>query len=200
MVGSSSSAQISSDTWLVKFDKRESSGKERHCCLIMVLLSSKGKVPDAFTLVAYASGVVGWFRTKGPNNLVIVAFEGRLRELFSYRKQPIRVPIIFRFLNVMDLSLKKHSCNVIALYVHFNLFILHDICRGRRIHHRSTLIHEVLATVDRVQAPATGFAAAANACLHQQHMPLNPTLVGVPRSNPEFLSKTKVDYVLGLTK
>ncbi|KAK1577880.1 hypothetical protein Q3G72_025635 [Acer saccharum] len=43
------SAQIGSETWLVKFDKWESSGEERRCCLTTVLLSSKTTVPDGFT-------------------------------------------------------------------------------------------------------------------------------------------------------
>ncbi|KAK0592507.1 hypothetical protein LWI29_020474 [Acer saccharum] len=43
------SAQIGSDTWLVKFDKWELSGEERRCCLTTVLLSSKTTVPDGFT-------------------------------------------------------------------------------------------------------------------------------------------------------
>ncbi|KAL9235275.1 hypothetical protein vseg_010048 [Gypsophila vaccaria] len=37
------SAQIGSDTWLVKFDRWELSGEERHCCLTTVLLSSKAE-------------------------------------------------------------------------------------------------------------------------------------------------------------
>lgn len=41
--------QISTDTWLVKFNKWESSGQERQCCLTTVLLSSKTKLPDGFT-------------------------------------------------------------------------------------------------------------------------------------------------------
>ncbi|KAK2634509.1 hypothetical protein Ddye_029301 [Dipteronia dyeriana] len=48
------SAQIGSDTWLVKFDKWELSGEERQCCLTTVLLSSKvgqTPVPDGFTWV-----------------------------------------------------------------------------------------------------------------------------------------------------
>ncbi|XP_019108099.1 sucrose-phosphatase 2 isoform X2 [Beta vulgaris subsp. vulgaris] len=36
-----SSAQIGSDTWLVKFDKWELSGKERRCCLTTALLNLK---------------------------------------------------------------------------------------------------------------------------------------------------------------
>ncbi|XP_065872543.1 sucrose-phosphatase 2-like [Euphorbia lathyris] len=44
-----SSAQVSSDTWLVKFFKWESSGGERRCCLTTALLSSKAKLPDGFT-------------------------------------------------------------------------------------------------------------------------------------------------------
>ncbi|MQM13176.1 hypothetical protein Taro_046099 [Colocasia esculenta] len=36
-----SSAQICLDAWLVKFDKWELSGEERHCCVTTVLLSSK---------------------------------------------------------------------------------------------------------------------------------------------------------------
>ncbi|KAH7547696.1 hypothetical protein JRO89_XS14G0003800 [Xanthoceras sorbifolium] len=43
------SAQICSDTWLVKFDKWELSGEERRCCLTTVLLSSKTTLPDGFT-------------------------------------------------------------------------------------------------------------------------------------------------------
>ncbi|KAK3228596.1 hypothetical protein Dsin_000477 [Dipteronia sinensis] len=43
------SAQIGSDTWLVKFDKWELSGEERRCCLTTVLLSSMTTVPDGFT-------------------------------------------------------------------------------------------------------------------------------------------------------
>ncbi|XP_021773446.1 sucrose-phosphatase 2-like isoform X2 [Chenopodium quinoa] len=41
-----SSAQIGSDTWLVKFDKWELSGKECRCCLTTVLLNLK---PKGFT-------------------------------------------------------------------------------------------------------------------------------------------------------
>ncbi|KAK9733128.1 hypothetical protein RND81_04G045500 [Saponaria officinalis] len=37
------SAQIGSDTWLVKFDRWELSGEERHCCLTTVLLNSKAE-------------------------------------------------------------------------------------------------------------------------------------------------------------
>lgn len=44
-----SSAQVGSDTWLVKFYKWESFGEERHGCLTTVLLSSKAEVPDGFT-------------------------------------------------------------------------------------------------------------------------------------------------------
>ncbi|KAI5578151.1 hypothetical protein BDE02_08G010100 [Populus trichocarpa] len=44
-----SSAQVGSDTWLVKFYKWESFGEERHGCLTTVLLSSKANVPDGFT-------------------------------------------------------------------------------------------------------------------------------------------------------
>ncbi|EEF47948.1 sucrose phosphate phosphatase, putative [Ricinus communis] len=36
-----SSAQVGSDSWLVKFYKWEISGEERQCCLTTVLLSSK---------------------------------------------------------------------------------------------------------------------------------------------------------------
>ncbi|XP_062175649.1 sucrose-phosphatase 2-like isoform X1 [Alnus glutinosa] len=46
-----SSAQIGSDTWLVKFDKWELSGDELHCCVTTVLLSLKAEVPDGFTWV-----------------------------------------------------------------------------------------------------------------------------------------------------
>ncbi|GAB4836204.1 Pre-mRNA-splicing factor spp2 [Ancistrocladus abbreviatus] len=42
-----SSAQIGSDTWLVKFDKCELSGLEHRCCLTTVLLNSKP--PEGFT-------------------------------------------------------------------------------------------------------------------------------------------------------
>eukprot|EP00258_Populus_trichocarpa_P047148 XP_024463167.1 sucrose-phosphatase 1 isoform X2 [Populus trichocarpa] len=44
-----SSAQVGSDTWLVKFYKWESFGEERLGCLTTVLLSSKANVPDGFT-------------------------------------------------------------------------------------------------------------------------------------------------------
>ncbi|XP_059649315.1 sucrose-phosphatase 2-like isoform X2 [Cornus florida] len=44
-----SSAQISPDIWLVKFDKWEQSGEEQRCCLTTVLLSLKGEVQNGFT-------------------------------------------------------------------------------------------------------------------------------------------------------
>ncbi|KAF3434361.1 hypothetical protein FNV43_RR25464 [Rhamnella rubrinervis] len=44
-----SSAQISSDTWLVKCKKWESCGDIRHCCLTTILISSKAEFPDEFT-------------------------------------------------------------------------------------------------------------------------------------------------------
>ncbi|WCJ19156.1 Sucrose-phosphatase 2 [Euphorbia peplus] len=44
-----SSSQVSSDTWLVKFFKWESSEGERRCCLTTALLSSKANSPDGFT-------------------------------------------------------------------------------------------------------------------------------------------------------
>ncbi|XP_021665027.2 sucrose-phosphatase 1 isoform X2 [Hevea brasiliensis] len=43
-----SSAQVGSDTWLVKFYKWELSGEERHCCLTRVLLSSKVSMLSIF--------------------------------------------------------------------------------------------------------------------------------------------------------
>ncbi|WKA00037.1 hypothetical protein VitviT2T_018432 [Vitis vinifera] len=45
-----SPVQMSSDTWIVKFDKWELSGDERHCCITTVVLSSKGAdASDGFT-------------------------------------------------------------------------------------------------------------------------------------------------------
>ncbi|XP_021815554.1 sucrose-phosphatase 2-like isoform X1 [Prunus avium] len=44
-----SSAQIGSDTWLVKFDKWELNDDELQCSLTTVLMSSKSEVPDAYT-------------------------------------------------------------------------------------------------------------------------------------------------------
>lgn len=45
-----SPVQMSSDTWIVKFDKWELSGDERHCCITTVVLSSKGgDASDGFT-------------------------------------------------------------------------------------------------------------------------------------------------------
>lgn len=45
-----SSAQISSDTWLVKFDKWELSGEEWQCCMTTVILRSRGaSLSDGFT-------------------------------------------------------------------------------------------------------------------------------------------------------
>ncbi|XP_038697619.1 sucrose-phosphatase 1-like isoform X3 [Tripterygium wilfordii] len=38
--------QIGSDTWMVKFDKWELSGEERHCCMTTTIVSSKA---DSFT-------------------------------------------------------------------------------------------------------------------------------------------------------
>nr|XP_009411309.2 PREDICTED: sucrose-phosphatase 2-like isoform X1 [Musa acuminata subsp. malaccensis] len=46
-----SSSQISSDSWLVKFDKWELSDEGRHCCLTTVLLNSKPETPKGFALV-----------------------------------------------------------------------------------------------------------------------------------------------------
>ncbi|XP_038694350.1 sucrose-phosphatase 2-like isoform X2 [Tripterygium wilfordii] len=66
-----SSAQIGSDTWLVKFDKWESSGKERHCCLTMVLLSSTGKVPDAFTWLHVHQTWLDGSEPKGPTTWLL---------------------------------------------------------------------------------------------------------------------------------
>ncbi|XP_077225856.1 sucrose-phosphatase 1-like [Tasmannia lanceolata] len=46
-----SSAQIGSDTWLVKFNKWESSDEGNHCCLATVLLSSKPETQNGFIWV-----------------------------------------------------------------------------------------------------------------------------------------------------
>lgn len=43
-----SSAQIGLDAWLVKFDKWESSGEERQCCLTTVLMSSQNMASDEY--------------------------------------------------------------------------------------------------------------------------------------------------------
>uniref|UniRef100_A0A1D1Z492 Sucrose-phosphatase n=1 Tax=Anthurium amnicola TaxID=1678845 RepID=A0A1D1Z492_9ARAE len=45
-----SSSQICSNAWLVKFDKWELSGEERHCCLTTVLLYSKPESANGYTL------------------------------------------------------------------------------------------------------------------------------------------------------
>lgn len=44
-----SASQITSDSWLVKCDKRESFGDERYCCLTTILMSLKDDVPNEFT-------------------------------------------------------------------------------------------------------------------------------------------------------
>ncbi|XP_020114194.1 probable sucrose-phosphatase 1 [Ananas comosus] len=42
-------SQIASDAWLVKFDKWELDGEERHCCLTSVILKSKPENPGSFS-------------------------------------------------------------------------------------------------------------------------------------------------------
>ncbi|KAG0469939.1 hypothetical protein HPP92_016639 [Vanilla planifolia] len=46
-----STSQISSDAWLVKFDKWEMTDEGRQCCLTTVLLNTKHKKPKEFILV-----------------------------------------------------------------------------------------------------------------------------------------------------
>ncbi|XP_073009441.1 sucrose-phosphatase 2-like isoform X1 [Typha latifolia] len=41
-------SQISSDAWLVKFDKWELDGEEWECCMTTVLLNSKSEIPSSF--------------------------------------------------------------------------------------------------------------------------------------------------------
>ncbi|XP_074310771.1 sucrose-phosphatase 2-like [Silene latifolia] len=60
-----SSAQIGSDTWLVKFDKWEQSGEERRCCLTTVLLNSKA---DGYTWMHIHQTWMNGYTADGPGN------------------------------------------------------------------------------------------------------------------------------------
>ncbi|GLT88695.1 hypothetical protein SLE2022_067100 [Rubroshorea leprosula] len=55
-------AQIGSGAWLVKFDKWESNGEERHCCITTVLLNTKqAEAPDGFVWVhVHQTWLDGW--------------------------------------------------------------------------------------------------------------------------------------------
>ncbi|KAL5568706.1 hypothetical protein UlMin_025281 [Ulmus minor] len=61
------SAQIGSDTWLVKFEKWESSGEERQCCLTTVLISSKAEEPDDFIWLHVHQTWLDGFGVKHPD-------------------------------------------------------------------------------------------------------------------------------------
>ncbi|XP_048325402.1 sucrose-phosphatase 2 [Ziziphus jujuba] len=66
-----SSAQIGSDTWLVKCKKWESYGEDKHCCLTTILMSSKAEIPNEFIWLHMHQTWLDGFGVKQPETWLL---------------------------------------------------------------------------------------------------------------------------------